>query len=210
MITEIHQNFQNIKSDMVEYDAQLIAVSKKQPDDRIENALSAGIRVFGENRVQEATERWAHRREIYKDLELHLIGPLQTNKVKVACDLFDYIHTVDREKLARAIVKYKPNMPCFIQVNVGEEVQKAGIGKQDLNDFYHFCVDDLRMNIIGLMCIPPAQEKPDEHFQWLSDQAKKLNLPNLSMGMSGDYETALKYGATHIRVGSKIFGERQS
>jgi len=189
------------------YDAELIAVSKKQPDGRIDEALDAGIRIFGENRVQEAQSRWAHRRDIYSDLKLHLIGPLQSNKVKDACDLFDAIHTLDREKLAKKIHGYRPDIPCFIQVNTGNEQQKAGVSINKLHEFYQFCMD-LKMNIIGLMCIPPIDESPEIHFQLLAEKGKELNLHNLSMGMSGDYETALKYGATHIRVGSKLFGKR--
>lgn len=194
---------------MVGYDAQLIAVSKRQTDDRIEESLNQNIRIFGENQVQEAQKRWTHRRLIYPDLKLHLIGPLQSNKVKDACDLFDVIHTLDREKLAKKIYTYRPKMPCFIQVNTGDEDQKSGILLNELNDFYSFCIN-LGMNIIGLMCIPPMDEKPDTHFQLLSNKAKELGLVNLSMGMSSDYETALKYGATHIRVGSKLFGSRKT
>jgi pyridoxal phosphate enzyme (YggS family) len=201
-------NIEQIKKQINGYDAELIAVSKKQPDDRIEAALSAGQRVFGENRVQEAQARWAHRRPLYPDLKLHLIGPLQTNKVKDACDLFDVIHTLDREKLARKIHDYRPDMPCFIQVNTGAEPQKAGIMPDDVDNFYDFCAK-LGMTIMGLMCIPPIDESPDTHFEWLANKAKDLKLKHLSMGMSDDYETALKYGATHIRVGSKIFGERK-
>ena len=205
MITD---NLKTIQSHMNGYDAKLIAVSKQQPDDRIEQALDAGIRIYGENKVQEAQGRWAHRRKEYSDLKLHLIGPLQSNKVKDACDLFDVIHTLDREKLVQKIHNYHPSIPCLIQVNTAEETQKSGILINELNDFHAFCLD-LKMNIIGLMCIPPFDEEPDKHFQFLTGKAKELNLPNLSMGMSGDYQTALKYGATHIRVGSKLFGKRQ-
>lgn len=206
MITD---NLRTIQSHMDGYDAECIAVSKKQTDDRIDEALDAGIRIFGENRVQEAQSRWTHRRAIYPGLKLHLIGPLQSNKVKDACDLFDVIHTLDREKLALKIHEHAPEIPCFIQVNIGNEPQKAGIAINDLNDFHQFCID-LEMHIIGLMCIPPLDESPQPHFQLLADKAKKLNLQNLSIGMSGDYETALKHGATHIRVGSALFGQRKT
>lgn len=191
------------------YDAELIAVSKQQPEERIDEALNAGIRIFGENRVQEAQSRWVHRRETYPDLKLHLIGPLQSNKAKDACDLFDVIHTLDREKLAVKIHQHAPNMRCFIQVNIGEEPQKAGISTNELNDFYQFCLN-LGMNIVGLMCLPPVNETVDTHFELLTRKAKELGLPNLSMGMSSDYESALKHGATHIRVGSGLFGERKT
>jgi len=204
MITD---SLKTIQTDMNRYDAQLIAVSKKQPDNKIIEALNAGIRVYGENRVQEAQLRWEIHRQTYPDLELHLIGPLQTNKVKDACELFDVIHTLDREKLAQAIMKHKPEIPCFIQVNTGAEIQKAGILVQDLKDFYNFCYS-LGMNVIGLMCIPPMDDCPDGHFKILNDKAKELKLTNLSMGMSGDYEIALKHGATHIRVGTQLFGKR--
>lgn len=201
----------NLSAITSRYDAHsptLIAVSKKQPDDKIDEALSAGLRVFGENRVQEAMERWGHRRAIYPDLKLHLIGPLQTNKVKAACDLFDCIHTIDRPKLARSVSKYAPDMPCFIQVNTGAEPQKSGVLLHELHDFYHDCVNDLCMNIIGLMCIPPADDDPAIHFKLLQDRAKILGLKNLSMGMSSDFDIALNHGATHIRVGSALFGNR--
>lgn len=207
MITD---NLESIESHYGELNPTLVAVSKKQPDDRINQALDAGIRNFGENRVQEAYTRWRHRRDTYRNLKLHLIGPLQTNKVKDAVQLFDYIHTVDREKLAKAIHNHAPNIPCFIQVNTGAEPQKSGILVDELNDFYQFCIHDLRMNIMGLMCIPPIDRNPETHFQLLSKKAKFLNLPNLSMGMSNDFDLAIKYGATHIRVGSALFGERNS
>lgn len=205
MITD---NLSSIQKTLNGYDPTLIAVSKKQPDYKIEAALKAGISIFGENRVQEAMERWGSRKAQYPDLELHLIGPLQTNKVKQAVSLFDTIHTLDREKLAREIVKHSPDMTCFIQVNVGDEPQKAGIARQDLSDFYNFC-NNLNMNIIGLMCIPPQGDDPAPHFEWMQTQAKNLNLPYLSMGMSSDYRTALEHGATHIRIGTAVFGPRQ-
>jgi pyridoxal phosphate enzyme (YggS family) len=200
-LRDIRKNYKNAHPD-------LIAVSKKQPDDKIDEALDAGIRVFGENRVQEAMERWTPRKPHYPDLQLHLIGPLQTNKVKQAVELFDCIHTLDREKLAGTIHKHAPDIPCFIQVNTGEEEQKSGIHICNLTNFHDFCTNDLNMNIIGLMCIPPKDEPSGLHFGLLHKYAQKLNLKNLSMGMSGDYGMALKYGATHIRVGSKLFGER--
>ena len=207
MITD---NLQTIRKAVGKHNTTLIAVSKKQPDERIEEALACGIRTFGENRVQEAATRWQKRRAIYPDLKLHLIGPLQTNKAKTATELFDVIHTLDREKLAREIVKHRADIPCFIQVNTGDEAQKAGIALSDLDNFYKWCVNDLKMTICGLMCIPPVDAPAGLHFGLLADRAANLNLNGLSMGMSNDYPLALRYGASHIRVGSSLFGERQS
>ena len=206
MITD---NLNAILADMDGSHAELIAVSKKQPEGKIEEALTHGHRIFGENRVQEAQERWSNRRKNYPDLKLHLIGPLQTNKAKAACALFDVIHTVDREKIAIEIVRHAPSMPCFIQVNTGDEEQKAGISVNELPDFYDFC-RALKMNIMGLMCIPPVDAPAGLHFGLLAQNAKQLGLKHLSMGMSEDYPHALQYGATHIRVGSSIFGEREN
>ena len=207
MITD---NLKAICKDMAHSRATLIAVSKNQTDDRIEDALAQGLRVFGENRVQEAQKRWEGRKAAYPDLKLHLIGPLQTNKVKAALALFDVIHTVDRETLAREIAKHSSDIPCFIQINTGEEPQKAGISPLEAGDFISFCQKDLCMNIIGLMCIPPVDAPAGLHFGLLADMARKLGLKELSMGMSDDYTLALKYGATHIRIGSKLFGNRNA
>ena len=192
----------------------LVAVSKRQPDTKIDAALAAGQRVFGENRVQEATSRWAARRAQYADLTLHLIGPLQTNKVVEAVALFDVIEVVDRQKLARALAKemtrQNRHLPCLIQVNTGEEPQKSGILPDQLDDFFVFCRDDLGLPIQGLMCIPPVDEDAAMHFALLNSMAKRLNLSNLSMGMSSDYTNAIGFGATSVRVGSAIFGARAS
>lgn len=193
-------------------DITLIAVSKQQPEDRIEQALAQGFRIFGENRVQEAQSRWAERRKKYHDLELHLIGPLQSNKAGDAVSLFDVIHSVDREKiaqtLAKEMAKQNRHLPCFIQVNTGEEPQKSGIMPEDAPAFIRYCQQDLKLQINGLMCIPPALENPAVHFGFLKHLAKLASLPGLSMGMSADFETAIQFGATHIRVGSAIFGAR--
>ena len=192
-------------------DATLIAVSKMQPDDKITAALAAGQRVFGENRVQEAMARWAHRRQDYPDLQLHLIGPLQTNKVKQVVALFDVIHTVDRPKLAHALAdemtRQNRQLTCLIQVNTGDEMQKAGVSVAGLPDLLALC-HDLALDIRGLMCIPPVDDAPEGHFQMLADLASRHNLDWLSMGMSDDFEAALRCGATHIRVGSRLFGHR--
>ena len=192
----------------------LVAVSKRQPDDRIDAALTAGQRVFGENRVQEANGRWAHRREFYTDLKLHLIGPLQTNKVSDAVTLFDVIEVVDRPKLARALgvemSHQNRQLECYIQVNTGEEQQKSGIAPGDADDFIVYCRDEAKLKITGLMCIPPVDEEAAMHFALLNSMAKRLNLPLLSMGMSSDYMEAIEFGATSVRVGSAIFGLRDS
>jgi pyridoxal phosphate enzyme (YggS family) len=193
-------------------DVTLIAVSKKQAEDRIEEALAAGIRVFGENRVQEAQSRWNARRATCADLKLHLIGPLQTNKAEDAVALFDVIESLDREKLAASLAKAMQKLgvsrECLIQVNTGEEEQKAGISPVDAITFSHYCRDHYGLNITGMMCIPPADEEPAMHFALLKKLAVEAGLPRLSMGMSGDYETAIKFGATQVRIGSSLLGER--
>jgi hypothetical protein len=193
-------------------DIQLVAVSKVQPDEKIEAMLASGQRVFGENRVQEAQGRWSARRRHYPDLQLRLIGPLQTNKVKDALELFDVIETLDRPKLAE---KLKVGMeacgkdiPLFIQVNTGEESQKAGILPSELKSFFEYSRQELGLRIEGLMCIPPVDEPAGLHFGLLKTLADSLAIKNISMGMSGDYEKAIRFGATHIRVGSALFGER--
>ena len=192
----------------------LVAVSKRQPDIKIHAALLAGQRVFGENRVQEATKRWSKYRSEYTDLALHLIGPLQSNKVSEAVALFDVIEVVDREKLAleldKEMAKQGRYLPCYIQVNTGEEPQKSGIMPNELDDFTELCRQDLNLPIQGLMCIPPIDEEAAMHFALLNSMAKRLNLPLLSMGMSSDYMEAIEFGATSVRVGSAIFGQRDN
>ena len=192
----------------------LVAVSKRQPNDRIDAALNAGQRVFGENRVQEANGRWAHRREFYSDLKLHLIGPLQTNKVSDAVTLFDVIEVVDRPKLARALgvemIRQNRQLECYIQVNTGEEQQKAGITPDDADDFIVYCRDEVKLKITGLMCIPPVDEEVSMHFALLNTIAERNGIFTLSMGMSGDFEEAITFGANSVRIGSAIFGQRES
>ena len=191
---------------------ELIAVSKQQPEARIDSALEAGLRIFGENRVQEAQERWLSRRAHYPDLELHLIGPLQSNKAGDAVALFDIIHTLDRPKIAKVVKqemdKQNRQLTCFIQVNTGEEPQKAGVTPAEAADFLAYCHTDIGLNICGLMCIPPIGEEAAMHFALLKNLADRLALPQLSMGMSGDFEEAIRFGATHIRLGSVLFGSR--
>lgn len=191
---------------------ELIGVSKQQPDERIEASIAAGLRVFGENRVQEAEIRWAHRRQQISDLELHLIGPLQTNKARAAVRLFDVIQTVDRPRIAatlgRVMEEEGRKIPCYVQINTGEEEQKAGIAPGAASDFVKTCIEEYGLNIVGLMCIPPVEDAPAPHFAFLKQMADHLGLPYVSMGMSADYPIAVELGATHIRVGSAIFGSR--
>lgn len=220
-MNEIGQNIQTIQNDINKAakeharnvnDIRLITVSKKQPEERIDMALQAGHRIFGENRVQEAQGRWGKRKLEYNDLELHLIGPLQTNKVKDAVALFDVIQTLDREKLARKLSNemqvQDKKLSCFIQINTGEEEQKSGILPSELKDFYDFCQKDCGLLIKGLMCIPPQDDPPAAHFAFLHKSAQDLNISELSMGMSADYMTAIALGATYIRVGTGVFGAR--
>jgi len=192
-------------------DVELIAVSKVQPNARVEAVLMEGQRVFGENRVQEAQGKWPDFKTRFEGVKLHLIGPLQSNKVKPALDLFDAIHTLDREKLARRIateVQARGACPeLFIQVNTGEEPQKAGVMPADVDAFLKAC-QGFDLKISGLMCIPPVEEEPSMHFALLAKMAKRNGLTGLSMGMSSDFESAIALGATHVRVGSAIFGER--
>ncbi|WP_029012292.1 YggS family pyridoxal phosphate-dependent enzyme [Niveispirillum irakense] len=190
----------------------LIAVSKVQPLERLEAALAAGHRVFGENRVQEAKSKFPALRERYPDIELHLIGPLQTNKVKEAVALFDVIQTLDRPKLAAALAeegRRQGRLPkLFVEVNTGEEPQKAGIAPADLGAFLAECREQHGLEIAGLMCIPPVEEEASLHFALLAELARRHGIAELSMGMSGDYDVATRLGATYVRVGTAIFGER--
>jgi pyridoxal phosphate enzyme (YggS family) len=190
---------------------QLVAVTKTQPDTAIEEILATGQRVFGENRVQEAEARWSGRRSAYPDLELHLIGPLQTNKVEIAVRLFDVIETLDRPKLADALAKAMAKvgraLPVLIQVNTGDEPQKAGVAPSDLKQLLQYA-RERGLDVQGLMCIPPVDEPAGPHFALLAKLAKEVGLPTLSMGMSSDYVTAARFGSTHVRVGSALFGPR--
>jgi pyridoxal phosphate enzyme (YggS family) len=191
--------------------AQLIAVSKVQPDERVRAVLEQGHRVFGENRVQEAAGKWPGFKEEFENISVHLIGPLQTNKARQAMELFDAIHTLDRPKLAKAIARLAEDLghcpDLFVQVNTGEEDQKAGVAPQEADAFIAEC-RDLGLPIVGLMCIPPVDEEPSLHFALLAKIAARNGLEGLSMGMSSDFERAIALGATHVRVGSAIFGDR--
>jgi len=191
---------------------RLVAVSKLQPEERIEGALAAGHRLFGENRVQEAKARWPAFRERFPDIALHLIGGLQTNKVRAAVRLFDVIETVDRPRLvaalAREFERTGRTLPCFVQVNTGDEPQKGGVAPAALDGFLDRCRAEYGLNVVGLMCIPPAEDLPGPHFAFLREAARRNGLAGLSMGMSADFETAIRFGATHVRVGSAVFGAR--
>ncbi|WP_295142367.1 YggS family pyridoxal phosphate-dependent enzyme [uncultured Reyranella sp.] len=193
-------------------DVTLVAVSKTHGADRVRELLEVGHRVFGENRVQEAEGKFPELKAAWPDLELHLIGPLQTNKARDAVALFDVIQSVDRERLAAALVKEMERLgrrpACYIQVNTGEEPQKAGILPKDVDAFVALCRDQYKLPIVGLMCIPPVDEEPALHFALLAKMAARNGLARLSMGMSADYETAVRMGATHVRVGSALFGSR--
>ncbi|MGF1631926.1 MAG: YggS family pyridoxal phosphate-dependent enzyme [Kiloniellaceae bacterium] len=192
-------------------DVTLVAVSKTHPAEAVEAALTAGQTVFGENRVQEAQGKFPPLKAAHPELRLHLIGPLQTNKAKDALELFDVIETLDRPKLARALAKEAARLgvvpDCYIQVNTGEEPQKAGIAPDEADAFIAEC-RGLGLKVAGLMCIPPLEEAPALHFAFLREIARRNNLTGLSMGMSGDYETAVRFGATLVRVGTGIFGAR--
>jgi PLP dependent protein len=190
----------------------LVAVSKTHPAEAVAAAIAAGQMVFGENRVQEAQAKFPELKARHPDLELHLIGPLQSNKAHDAVALFDVIESVDREKLARALAdemqKQNRHPRLYIQVNIGEEPQKAGIAPADIDAFVKLCRDELKLTIDGLMCIPPNDKHPAPYFALLREMAKRNGLTKLSMGMSGDFDTAIQFGATHVRVGTAIFGAR--
>jgi hypothetical protein len=190
----------------------LIAVSKTHGPDAVRAALAAGQRHFGENKVQEAMAKWTALKAQAPDAILHLIGPLQTNKVADAVALFDVVHTVDRPKLAAKLAaemaKQGRPLPCFIQVNTGREAQKAGVDPAEVDGFIRSCREDHKLDVVGLMCIPPLTDDPAPHFAFLRELARRNNLAQLSMGMSGDAAQAVRLGATHVRVGTAIFGAR--
>lgn len=191
---------------------RLIAVSKTFDAPAIVPTLEAGHRRFGENRVQEAKGKWPGLRQRFPDIELHLIGPLQSNKAREAVELFDAIHSIDRPKIAKAVAdemaRLGKRLDLFIQVNTGEEPQKAGVLPKELAEFAAYCRGELKLAFAGLMCIPPQDEEAGVHFAFLSKLAGDLGVAGLSMGMSADFESAIAFGATHVRVGSAIFGHR--
>ena len=200
-----------LKDQNITTQPKVIAVSKTFSLDKILPLIDYGHLDYGENKVQEAIEKWTNIKLTKKDLKLHLIGKLQTNKVKQAIKIFDYIHSVDSEKLAKKIAdeedKQGKKIKIFIQVNIGDEDQKSGINKNQLSDFYQFC-KTLKLNVVGLMCIPPFDQDSKKYFEEMSVLNKKLNLNDLSMGMSSDYLEAINYSATYLRIGSSIFGNR--
>ena len=193
---------------------EIIAVTKTFPLNKITPLLETGHIHFGENKIQEAERKWPEVKKIYKDLQLHMLGKLQSNKAKKAIKLFDYIHSLDNAKLALKLNQHEKElnkkMKSFIQVNIDEENHKSGILLNDLNSFYNYCTKELSLNVIGLMCLPPINSNSNEYFRILKKASENLNLEDLSMGMSADYEQAILNGSTYLRLGTAIFGERST
>lgn len=193
-------------------DVELVCIAKNFSADSILPVLKRGQKIFGENRVQEAAVKWPALRQQYPDVELHLVGPLQSNKAELAVDTFDIIETIDRPKIAEAVAHYlhkkNKNSACFVQVNTGAEKQKSGVAVEELSALINTCRHDLRLRIEGLMCVPPVDRPVTPHFALLHRLAREFGLEKLSMGMSGDFEEAIMLGATHVRVGTAIFGAR--
>jgi len=213
---ELIQNFRNIKNQIkiLNPNVNLIAVTKGQNMDKIKFILEEGHLHFGENKVQEAILKWADILNVRKDINLHLLGRLQSNKAKEAFTLFNYIHSLDSEKLAKIFSdlenKNLKKIKYFIQVNIGNESQKSGINISLVSDFVQFCQKDLKLNILGLMCIPPVNDSPESYFLKLKELNEHNNLKDLSMGMSDDFKMAIQSGSTYVRVGTSIFGERSN
>ena len=213
-LIEIQDKIKNkIKNlELFEYNPKIIAVSKTFHEQDILPLLNYEHCDFGENKVQEALYKWKELKKKYEKVKLHMLGKLQTNKVKYAVEIFDYIHSLDSLKLAKKltdeIYKQDKKIKIFIQVNLGEEEQKNGINLKDLDNFYYECKKNLNLDIIGLMCLPPQNENPEKFFQKLKECSDKFGLTDLSMGMSNDYDVACKFGSTFLRIGTKIFGER--
>jgi len=220
----MHKNVYNliqiekeIQSNIIDLDAstklpKIIAVSKTHPMASILPLINHGHLDFGENKVQEAIDKWQDTKQQFDNLNLHMIGKLQTNKVKQAIALFDFIHSVDNFKLAEKIaneqIKQKKKVKLFIQVNIGEETQKNGIEISNLENFYKLCIDDLNLKVVGLMCLPPLNQDVDPYFLKMKDIHEKLGFKELSMGMSNDYLKAIRFNSSYLRIGSKIFGQR--
>ena len=191
---------------------KIVAISKNHPLESVLEAIKYGVNIFGENRVQEAQEKFSKIKSINSKIELHLTGPLQSNKVKTAISLFDVFHTLDREKIAREFSKYLDmlnNKKFFLQINTGKEKSKSGIYPEDTKDFLYFLKNEMKLTISGLMCIPPVDEDPTSHFAKLKTLARNNNLDQLSIGMSGDYEKALEFNPAYIRLGTILFGKRK-
>ena len=201
-----------LKINVSEFRPKIIAVSKTHEMNNILPLIKYGHEDFGENKVQEALLKWKHIKLDYPNIKLHMIGKIQTNKVKYVVDLFDYVHSLDNINLAEKISieqkNKKKSLKIFIQVNIGNEIQKSGISLDKLNEFYNLCTRDLKLNIVGLMCLPPKGDNTNEYFIKMKNLAKKINVKDLSMGMSNDYLDATKHGATYLRIGSKVFGNR--
>ncbi len=195
-------------------DVNIVAISKKVSSEKIIEAINCGCQIFGENYISEAKEKWPKIKNLYPQTRLHFVGNLQSNKAKEAVELFDVIESLDSENaaksLAKEIVKQQKNPEIYIQINIGEELQKGGILPQNLAKFLHFCCNGLGLKISGLMCIPPSQEAASPYFALLAKMARENNLPNISMGMSSDFEEAIALGANYIRIGTAIFGNRAS
>ena len=220
---EIIKNYSNIinqidyfnkKFSKTSKSPKLVVVSKTFAMEKIKLVIQHGHKVLGENKVQEANEKWRNMKEKNKEIELHLIGPLQSNKVKTALETFDIIQTIDREKVVKRIRDFidssqsKKNYEFFAQVNIGKESQKSGVEIQEVSEFVKWCRNDMNLNLTGLMCIPPLNDEPSIYFSLLRNLCDKNNLKNASMGMSDDYEKAIQFGATHLRIGSGVFGPR--
>ena len=218
---QIEENASKILNNIIKYrnrsllpapQTTLLAASKKQDSKKIAHAIESGITCFGENQVQEAVSKWVSIKGRHDDVSLHLIGPLQSNKAADAVRLFDMIHTIDREKIARTLAKemakQSRHIPCLIQVNIGDEEQKGGIAVSEVPAFTKMCVEELGLDIQGYMCVPPADEPSAPYFALMQKIAQEQHMPELSMGMSGDYETAIKFGATYVRIGTALFGSR--
>ena len=212
IITSLEKIKQEIKNNSVNNIAEIIAVSKTFPIEHIMPLIKHGHRHYGENKVQEAEKKWSDIKKSTSDLKLHMIGRLQSNKAKKAVEIFDYIHSLDSEKLAKELSKRQiekgKNLKYFIQINLGSEEQKGGVELSSLKSFNEYCIKELNLSILGLMAIPPNDNEPEKHFKRISDLNKEFNYQQLSIGMSNDYLQAIKYGASHIRVGSAIFGSR--
>ncbi len=202
-----------IKTKFAQFEnVNIIAVSKTFPIHEIDPLIEHGHIHFGENKVQEALAKWTDQKKINSSLKLHMIGKLQSNKAKDAVKLFDYIHSLDNQKLADTLARHQLNLnkklKYFIQVNIGNEIQKSGIPVNELDAFYNYCINEIKLEIIGLMVIPPNDNKPEKYFKSLNELNKSLELKNLSMGMSADYIEAIKHGSNYVRIGSSIFGDR--
>ena len=211
-LIDIENKLNDVQTSNIKKKPKIIAVSKTFSSDDIKPLIIYGHKDFGENKIQEAVNKWTEIKNNFNEIKLHMIGKIQTNKVKFLIPLFDYLHSLDNLKLAEKIskeeLKKNKKIKIFIQVNLGDEKQKNGINLRDLESFYKECSLNLNLNIIGLMCLPPIEDDPKKYFLQLKESANKINLKELSMGMSNDYEIAANNGSTFVRIGSKIFGER--